>query len=36
MQKPKEISLPHHQGSFSDEYNKRKITIDFNEILPVE
>ena len=33
MQKAKEICLPHHQGSFSDEYNNRKINIDFNEIL---
>ena len=33
MQEAKEISLPHHQGSFSDEYNNRKINIDFNEIL---
>ena len=24
MQEAKEISLPHHQGSFSDEYNNRK------------
>ena len=37
MQEAKEIPLPHHQGSFSDEYfpyyNNRKINIDFNEIL---
>ena len=32
-QEAKEISLPHHQGSFSDEYNNRKINIEFNEIL---
>ena len=37
MQAAKEISLPHHQGSFLDEYflyyKNRKINIDFNEIL---
>ena len=37
MQEAKEIFLPHHQGSFSDEYfpyyNNSKINIDFNEIL---
>ena len=40
MQEATEISLPHHQGSFSDEYftyyNNRKINIDFNKILHSE
>ena len=36
LQEAKEISLLHHQGSFSDEYNNRKINIDFNEILHSE
>ena len=40
MQGATEIFLPHHQGSFSDEYflyyNNRKINIDFNEILHSE
>ena len=36
MQEANKISLPHHQGSFSDEYNNRKINIDFNEILHSE
>ena len=36
MQEAKEISLPHHQGSFSDEYNNRKINIDFKKILHSE
>ena len=40
MQEATEISLPHHQGSFLDEYfpyyNNRKINIDFNEILGSE
>ena len=34
MQKVTEISQPHNQSvSFSNEYNNRKINIDFNEIL---
>ena len=40
MQGATEIFLPHHQGSFSDEYlpyyNNRKINFDFNEILHSE
>ena len=37
MQKVTEISKPHNQSaSFSNEYNNRKINIDFNEILHSE
>ena len=37
MQKVTEISQPHNQSaSFSNEYNNRKINIDFNEILRSE
>ena len=37
MQKVTEISQPHNQSvSYSNEYNNRKINIDFNEILRSE